>query len=263
LGNNAGPGTAGAILVPVAGNTYLSVPILEFGSAGDEQVGAGEARMPWLSGKHNFGDASPLSRFVTGLDEALEDYLGRDEALPGPGTGAVRDPWSEDLFVPHLPARPRSSDARMDELEPARLGPRAHTRGGRGHLPDGGLEQYSDALDALRPAPPLPPLREGGNVLVAPPLFPALRRGDKGGFFEYPRISPGSWSPRVNTASESGPVKRPFSRTSRFAHVTSVAGLLVAARALPARRAFLTRQTKRPSGPVAAQAATHYKKQAE
>ena len=36
--------------------------------------------MPWLSTLHPFGDTSPLTRFVIGLDEALRDYRGSDEA---------------------------------------------------------------------------------------------------------------------------------------------------------------------------------------
>jgi hypothetical protein len=174
LGNSLERGTAGAVLVPVAGNTYLSVPILEFGSAGDEQEGSGEARMPWLSGRHSFGDISPLSRFVTGLDEALEDYLGRDEALPGPGIGAVRDPWSEDLFVPHLPVGPRGTGAPQDERVPAGLGPRAELRGIRGLRREGGRDVGPDR----RPTPGSHGLRSLVSVacmVVGARAWPATR----------------------------------------------------------------------------------------
>ena len=51
-------------------------------AAEDDEVGAGERRNSELSGKFNFGDTSPLTRFVIGLDEALQGYHGSDET-PG------------------------------------------------------------------------------------------------------------------------------------------------------------------------------------
>jgi hypothetical protein len=66
----------------------------------------GEGRVPGLSTRHPFGDTSPLTRFVIGLDEALRDYRGADEpALPG-NPGRSRDPWNEDLFYRRLPVEP-------------------------------------------------------------------------------------------------------------------------------------------------------------
>ena len=56
------------------------MPILDFGAENDE-VGSGEERMPWLSALHPFGDTSPLTRFVIGLDEALRDYRGSEERI--------------------------------------------------------------------------------------------------------------------------------------------------------------------------------------
>jgi hypothetical protein len=87
--------------------------------------------MPWLSGKYNFGDTSALTRFVTGLDEAVEDYRGPDDAPPSQGTDAVRDPWSEDLFIHHLPVGPQNAGGRSDELDTTAPVPRADPRGVR------------------------------------------------------------------------------------------------------------------------------------
>ena len=61
--------------------------------------------MPWLSALHPFGDTSPLTRFVIGLDEALRDYRGSEDATSPSGTRAhSNDPWNEDLFHRHLPS---------------------------------------------------------------------------------------------------------------------------------------------------------------
>ncbi len=106
LGNGSAKGTDAAVLVSVEGNTYLSVPILGFGSENGEEVDNGEGRMPWLSTLHPFGDTSPLTRFVIGLDEALRDYRGSEEASLLRNPGPFNDPWSEDLFYRHLPVQP-------------------------------------------------------------------------------------------------------------------------------------------------------------
>ena len=81
-------GSNEAVLVSVEGNTYLSVPILGFGSENGEEADRGEGRMPWLSTRHPIGDSSPLTRFVIGLDEALRDYRGLG------GSTAAREPRS-------------------------------------------------------------------------------------------------------------------------------------------------------------------------
>jgi hypothetical protein len=191
LGNSSARGNASAVLVPVEGNTYLSVPILEFAAAGDEQEGGGEARMPWLSSMYKFGDTSALTRFVTGLDEALEGYRGFDGDASGPrDNSAVHDPWREDLFFHHLPVRPQGSGARLDDWEASQPAPRADTRGVRVLFRDGG--------------------------------------------------------------QGTGPLEPPIPQSRRFARAVSMAGLLLAARAWPATRAFETRQTRYPSGPVLA-----------
>jgi hypothetical protein len=105
LGNGPAKGTGDTLLVSVEGNTYVSVPILDFGSEGDDAAGEAERPMPWLSTAHPVGDTSPLTRFVTGFDDAARDYRGPEDA-PAPGTAPGLDPWYEDLFAPHRPARP-------------------------------------------------------------------------------------------------------------------------------------------------------------
>jgi hypothetical protein len=167
-GNSSRPGNAEAVLVPVEGNTYQSVPILEFGSGADDEEGGADARMPWLSGKYNFGDPSALTRFVTGLDEALKDYRGLDDARPSRGADGVRDPWSEDLFIPHLPVGPRGTGPRLDEREAPGPDPRADTRGV-------GVLFRERGLDAGRVAPPIPRSRRFARVASIAGLVCAAR----------------------------------------------------------------------------------------
>lgn len=108
--------TTGAVLSAVEGNTYFSVPVLEFGGEGDE-VGAGEARMPWLATMHAIGDTSPLTRFVIGLDEAARAYSGTTQEPGVESPGRAGDPWNEDLFFQHLPVPPSTGgDANGDPM---------------------------------------------------------------------------------------------------------------------------------------------------
>jgi hypothetical protein len=113
------------VLVSVEGNNYLSVPILDFGSGGDAETEAAGQRMPWLSGMFNFGDNSPLSKFIMGLDQALKDYRGLEELPAANEVGTLRDPWNEDLFQPHSTGNsrpnlpPLRSGAALDQAEPA------------------------------------------------------------------------------------------------------------------------------------------------
>ena len=106
LGNRSTGGNSSTILVPVEGNTYLSVPILNLNSGNDDEDAAGQHRMPGLSSKYNFGDTSALTRFVIGLDEAIEGYSGANQSPLLNGPGALNDPWNEDLFHQHLPVLP-------------------------------------------------------------------------------------------------------------------------------------------------------------
>jgi FG-GAP-like repeat/Bacterial pre-peptidase C-terminal domain len=109
LGNSSASGSGGTVLVPVEGNTYLSVPILDLGSGNNDDNAAGERRMPELSSKFNFGDTSAVTRFVIGLDEALRGYRGVDESPGFSSSGPLRDPWHEDLFHQHLPILPSTT----------------------------------------------------------------------------------------------------------------------------------------------------------
>src|SRR5262249_5141971 len=99
-------GTTEAVLVSVEGNTYMSVPILGFGSEQEEEGDGGDRRMPWLSARYPVGDASPLAKFLIGLDEALRDYRGALEDDSREQGGAPSDPWTEDLFRLRLPVQP-------------------------------------------------------------------------------------------------------------------------------------------------------------
>jgi hypothetical protein len=151
-------GGGGAILVPVEGNTYLSVPILDTGTQSDaEETGAG-GRMPWLSGRYKVGDASELTRFVIGLDAALEAYRGSEEEPVIPGSGRLRDPWREDLFQPHPPIRSGS-------VEGAPAGPGAMRLGPLDVVPEIRIRERMHGVD-----PSVMPTAEGartGGVILA------------------------------------------------------------------------------------------------
>jgi hypothetical protein len=62
---------------------------------------------------------------------------------------------------------------------------------------------------------------------------------------------------------DAGPVEPAIPPSRRFARVASVAGLVCAARALSANRAFVPRQTEYPAGPVAAGAKRRRQRRAE
>ncbi len=129
LGNRSTGANESTVLVSVEGNTYLSVPILGLGSPEDDEGGVGERRIPELSGKFNFGDTSPLTRFVIGLDEALQGYRGTD-ATPGvAGPGSLNDPWNEDLFHHRLPALPPPPDAQRNGPSAILIEPQPEARG--------------------------------------------------------------------------------------------------------------------------------------
>ncbi len=122
LGNGTSQETGGTILVPVEGNTYVSVPILDSGPGADGGDADGP-RMPWLSGMHSFGDKSDLTRFVIGLDEALEDYRGSEGPPVMQGPGPSDDPWRKDILQPRLPRPPVLPARQTDGPETMRLGP--------------------------------------------------------------------------------------------------------------------------------------------
>ena len=130
LGNGSTIGTGDAVLVSVEGNTYLSVPILGLGSETGEEGDNGEGRMPWLLTLLPFGDTSPLTRFVIGLDEALRDYRGSAETPVLRNPGPSHDPWNEDLFFRHLPVQPpvlgQEKDDQTERSSPESMLPDPH-----------------------------------------------------------------------------------------------------------------------------------------
>jgi hypothetical protein len=124
LGNGAVKGPASTVLVSVEGNTYMSVPVLDLGPGQEDATSQGGLRMPWLSSMYPLGDTSPLTRFVTGLEEALRDYRGAEDAPLSRGSGPLNDPWSEDLFHLHRQDRPPPS-GREKDLPNEPVGPQA------------------------------------------------------------------------------------------------------------------------------------------
>ena len=161
-------GNGGAVLVPVEGNTYLSVPILDFGSGNDEEDGDSGQRMPWLSGKHNFGDASALTRFVIGIDEALHDYHSSEEAPLSRDSRPFNDPWNEDLFIHHLPIAPPATAAPTDHPAAMRPGPREQTGGVR-------VNFRAEGLDGPPVPPSIPTTRLGAGLVSLAGLLVAAR----------------------------------------------------------------------------------------
>jgi len=134
LGNSSTTGPGGTILVPVEGNTYLGVPILDFGSGNEGADGDGERRMPRLSGMYSFGDTSDLTRFVIGVDEALREYRGSGEAPLLRGFDPFNDLRPEDLFHHHRAVPPPAVGPEKDDPKAMLPDPDPDTRGARAGL---------------------------------------------------------------------------------------------------------------------------------
>src|SRR5262249_55048614 len=118
LSANTSSGTvdSAAVLVPIQGNAYSAVAVLDFGSGTEDEAAGGGGRMPWLSTSYPLGDTSPLTRFVTGHEEALRDYCDSEGArLPEDGEAPPNDPWEEDLFHPRQPSQRPAADSGEDE----------------------------------------------------------------------------------------------------------------------------------------------------
>jgi hypothetical protein len=115
-----------SILVAIQGNKYATVALLDFGSGQDDEPAP--KRMPSLSTKLPIGDTNPLTRLVTGQDEALEQYRGSQEKrLREDGETPQNDAWREDLFHRVRPTRPvvpgGDADKPMGESDPEALLP--------------------------------------------------------------------------------------------------------------------------------------------
>jgi hypothetical protein len=81
-------------------------------------------RMPWLSLSLPLGDTSSLTRFITGHEEALQQYLGpKGMDLPERSETLANDPWNEDLF--HLPQPSRRPAGDGEQGKPMEGGPEA------------------------------------------------------------------------------------------------------------------------------------------
>jgi hypothetical protein len=106
-GTSSGTAESAAVLVAVQGNNYSTVALLDFGSSTDDEAGQGGGRMPWLSTSHALGDTSPLTRFVIGHEEALQQYRDGEEARRVEDSAApTDDPWNADLFQGMQPFQP-------------------------------------------------------------------------------------------------------------------------------------------------------------
>jgi hypothetical protein len=145
LSSGSSRGNGDAVLVSVEGNTYLSVPILDFGAENDE-VGNGGERMPWLSALLPVGDTSPLTRFILGLDEALRDYRGSEETSLPWKPASAHDPWGEDLFYRHLPSELRDLGPQKDGQKEGREpnAPRPDPRQNNGDLDRAAHARFGD-----------------------------------------------------------------------------------------------------------------------
>ncbi len=109
VGKNLSRGNSSAMLVPVAGNNYISVPLLDFGSEREEEADDGARHMLRLWKLFSIGDASDLTRFVMGIDEALQAYRGGLGEVPAAEHAEpANDPWNEDLFFRRQPASPQN-----------------------------------------------------------------------------------------------------------------------------------------------------------
>ncbi|MFO0953947.1 MAG: hypothetical protein U0835_22875 [Isosphaeraceae bacterium] len=135
LGNGSSGGVGSAELVGIEGNSYFSVPVLDFGSEIDE---AEASRMPGLASEYPIGDTSPLNQFVVGIEEALNDYLGTGDALPSGAPVPSHDPWDADLFGIRPPVESRVPVAETDDRGAAPAPDAAPIDTGRNEQPGAG-----------------------------------------------------------------------------------------------------------------------------
>jgi hypothetical protein len=117
LSSNTSSGTddSAAVLVPVQGNAYSTVAVLDFGSGTDDEPANGGGRRPEFSASYPLGDTSPSTRFVTGQEEALQQYRDSEAGRLTEGSEAPpNDPWEEDLLDQLQPSRPPVPDGQKD-----------------------------------------------------------------------------------------------------------------------------------------------------
>jgi FG-GAP-like repeat len=106
-----------AVLVPIQGNTYSTVAMLDFGAQGDADFGR-RGRNPALSMRYAVGDTTELGQFVMGLEQAVKQYRQAEQARVQQiinSKDADEDPWLEDLFHRQEPIRPPISDSGKDK----------------------------------------------------------------------------------------------------------------------------------------------------
>jgi hypothetical protein len=105
-----------ASLVPIQGNTYATVAVLDFGSQSDDEAGNGAGRMPWLSIRYAIGDTSPLTRLLIGHEEAMQQYRATEVSRWREGDEVpFEDLWTEDLFQRFRPLRLPVPESKQDE----------------------------------------------------------------------------------------------------------------------------------------------------
>jgi FG-GAP-like repeat len=106
-----------AVLVPIQGNTYSTVAVLDFGAQSDDDSVGGTRRQPELSMRYAVGDTSGLGRFVMGLEEAVGRYRVMEEELfQQDSNPPSNDPWIKDLFHHQAPARLPIRDGRDEKI---------------------------------------------------------------------------------------------------------------------------------------------------
>jgi hypothetical protein len=104
-----------AVLVPIQGNSYSTVAVLNFAAASDDDSGNGASRQPGLSMRYAVGDTTGLGKFVMGLDDAVKLYRSQEgERLSQPADAPGNDPWIEDLFQHQTPTRLPIRDGKDD-----------------------------------------------------------------------------------------------------------------------------------------------------
>lgn len=150
-----------AALVSVAGNSYSTVAVLDFGAQRDDDSGDGRGRIPALSTRYPIGDTSPLARFVIGIKEAISEFQGDTTETPASKTdGAPRnDPWNVNLFqrsrstrTPNGKDSPKAESKRTDAPRAPSAPPKQEASGNEQSAIDAFWQQCPE-IDAPLVAP--------------------------------------------------------------------------------------------------------------